>query len=365
MAAETYGVLEAVLPEASAEMWDLWCSELGASGSEWLEPAPPLPDAAPPAPVQAAPPGTVRVRHFFTTPPGAAAATPPAGTPDAWLTGFRARFADLAPPLAVTWSVKPVEPWATQWRRHFAPLPVGERFLICPPWDDGGSSLDGASVPADAEGRLRIVIDPGQGFGTGRHASTALALQLIEQALRGRTPGGAPRGRLGSPASPRSGHTPPGGAARAAGTEPRFDRMLDIGTGSGILLIAARLLCVREGWAVDIDERVGPELKRNLALSGLGADVHFQVGTPADVPGDFPLVVANITAPVLTEYAADLRRLTSPGGHLILSGLLAAEVEPVLAAIAGPPRKARAGWERVSRAGADGWVAVWLTRGEA
>lgn len=140
------------------------------------------------------------------------------------------------------------------------------------------------------------------------------------------------------------------------------DRMLDIGTGSGILLIAARLLGVREGWAVDIDERVGPELKRNLALSGLGTDVHFQVGTPADVKGAFPLVAANITAPVLTEYADDLRRLTSPGGHLILSGMLAAEVEPVLAAIVGPLPQAMAGWERVSRAEADGWVAVWLTR---
>jgi ribosomal protein L11 methyltransferase len=132
--------------------------------------------------------------------------------------------------------------------------------------------------------------------------------------------------------------------------------MLDVGTGSGILLIAARLLGVREGWAVDTDERVGPEVRRNLALSGFSEDVRFLLGTPADVAGEFGLVVANITAPVLTEFAADLRRLTSPGGHLILSGMLAGEAEAVLTAIE------RSGWDKFATLETEGWVAAWLKR---
>ena len=344
MAAQTYGVLEAVLSEASAELWDLWCGELGASGSEWLDTA--LPEAGPPeaapAPSRAEPSRaeplaggpaqphclppeagrSVRVRHFFPM--------PPAGDVQAWLGGFRARFPDVPSPASVSWSLRPVEAWDTQWRQHFTALPVGERWLICPPWDEAA-----ATEEAGRAGRLRIVIEPGQGFGTGRHASTALALTLLERALR-------------RPAWD--------GDRRGAPERAIPQRMLDVGTGSGILLIAARLLGVREGWALDVDARVGPEVRRNLALSGLGEAVRLAIGTPAALQGDFPLVTANISAPVLTSHAADLRRLTSPGGDLILSGMLGHEVEPVLRAVAGP------GWNEVSRAEADGWAAVWLTR---
>ncbi len=366
MAAQTYGVLEAVLPEASAELWDLWCTELGASGSEWLAAAPP--DAAP-AWARAEPPAavpeqrdrvppdsvpggsasSVRVRHFFTR--------PPAGDVQAWLDGFRARFPDVPGPARVSWSLRPVEAWDTEWRRHFSALAVGERLLICPPWQEEGADAGGSDDAAGRAGRLRIVIEPGQGFGTGRHASTALALTLLERALGWATRDGAARGGAAS------GGDALGGAARGRAPRRRFpERMLDVGTGSGILLIAARLLGVREGWALDVDARVGAEVRRNLALSGLGdaarpgEAVRLVIGTPAALRGDFPLVVANISAPVLTSLAADLRRLTSPGGDLILSGMLVPEVEPVLQAGFG------AGWARVSRAEADGWAAVWLTR---
>ena len=213
--------------------------------------------------------------------------------------GYRARFPDAALPQRVAWSLRPVEEWSTQWRKHFAPLRIGRRLMICPPWDDGRSLDEGAAVP-----RLRIVIDPGQGFGTGRHASTVLALELLERCL----------------------------GACAASHMPQ--RMLDVGTGSGILLIAARLLGVAEAVGLDIDARVAPEVRSNLRLSGLAGNDRIVVGTPAAVRGNFPLVTANITAPVLTHYAADLRRLTSVGGHLILSGMLADEVESVLARIA-------------------------------
>jgi ribosomal protein L11 methyltransferase len=260
------------------------------------------------------------VRHFFTS--------PPAGDAQAWLDGFRTRFPDVGVPARVTWSLRPVEAWDTQWQRHFAPLAVGRRLLVCPPWDDGGG-LDAATGGSPPQ-RLRIVIEPGQGFGTGRHASTALALTLLEGLLE--------REAAAPPAPPRA----------------LPERLLDVGTGSGILLIVGRLLGVREGWALDVDARVGPEVRHNLRLSRLPLDVRLVIGTPAALHGQFPLVLANLTAPLLLEHAADLRRLTSPGGHLILSGMLVPEVQSVLDAIAGP------GWERVSRAAADGWAAIGL-----
>jgi len=313
-----YGVLEADVSEDSAELWDLWCTDLGASGSEWLSGA----DLAPPDATHAlAPPresqpgpGWVRVRHYFVTPPG--------GGPAEWVGGYRARFPAAAAPRRVAWSLRPVEAWGTQWREHFKPLCIGQRLMICPPWDDG-RGLDAGSAVL----RKRIVIEPGQGFGTGRHASTVLALELLERCL----------------------------VERAGFPLPR--RVLDVGTGSGILLIAARLLGVGQGWGLDTDARVAPEVRDNLALSGLPRDARLVVGTPACVHGEFPLVTANVTAPVLTEFAADLRRLTSPGGHLILSGMLADEIEPVLAAIA------TGGWRRAAQASAEGWAAAWLARG--
>lgn len=311
-----YGVLEADLSLDSAELWDVWCSELGSSGSEWVSgPDLPWPNGATSASQAREPagPGWVRVRHYFVE--------PPPGAPEQWVQGYRARFPAAAPPLRVAWDLRPTEAWDTQWREHFAPLCVGRGLMICPPWD-----LSPALERGSAESRHRIVIDPGQGFGTGRHASTALALEMLERCLAGCGPAYLPR------------------------------RMLDVGTGSGILLIAARLLGVAEGWALDIDARVGPEVRRNLALSGLPPDARLTIGTPASVRGEFPLVTANITAPVLTEYAAHLRRLTSPGGHLILSGMLAGELAAVLAAVAAD------GWRRAAQAEAGGWAAAWLTR---
>jgi ribosomal protein L11 methyltransferase len=315
-----YGVLEAEVPEESAELWDLWCSELGASGSEWMTgPDVQVPDDAVrphPPPVPAAP-GCVRIRHYFEVFPN--------GTPDTWLQGYRERFPAAPPIRSITWKVRPVEEWASQWRQHFAPLKIGKRFLICPPWDDG-SALDD---PPPAPRRLRIVIDPGQGFGTGRHASTALALELLERAIG--------TGNIPAPAS-----------------------MLDAGTGSGILMIGARLLGVPQGWAIDIDARVGPEVRNNLRLSGLAPDARLAIGTPAAMRREFPLVTANITAPVLMANAADWVRLTSPGGHLILSGMLADEIGPVLSELTARARGTA--WIEAGRAQSEGWAALWLRR---
>ncbi len=260
MASSTYWTLDVELSPEAEELWSLFCYEQGATGAQWLEEQP----------------ERLRMRYTFDRLSPAAIV--------AWPTDFAQAYPGLPPVQLGAPEEHGVEPWATQWREHFRPLPVGQRLLICPPWDQGEAN------PTYA-GRLRIVIDPGQGFGTGQHASTALALELIEQTVTDHPPAG----------------------------------VLDVGTGSGILAAAACLLGVPEASAIDIDDRCIPEVRNNFALSGITAPLTLAVGGPATIQQQFPLVLANLTAPVQTEHASDLARLTSPGGHLILSGILTPE----------------------------------------
>jgi ribosomal protein L11 methyltransferase len=268
MPASTYWTLDVDVPAASEELWSLFCYRHGATGAEWLEEHP----------------DCLRIRYTFDALNPAAAAH--------WPDVFRGMHPDLVPPARVDCREHALQPWATQWREHFRPQAVGRRLLICPPWDDG-------AAPAGNAGRLRVVIDPGQGFGTGQHASTVLALELLEQALE---------------------EGPPPG------------RVLDVGTGSGILAIAACRLGARNALCIDLDGRVLPEVRRNFSLSALPTPPALIQGGPACVGAPFPLVLANLTAPVLLECGVDLARLTLPGGHLILSGILTTEFPAVEAA---------------------------------
>lgn len=287
----TFWTLDAELAPESEELWSLWCLEQGSTGAQWLEERP----------------DRLCIRYTFDH------LDPSAAT--RWAAEFRIRYPDIPPPFAVTCLQHDTEPWATRWREHFRPLPVGQRLLICPPWDTG----EGHAAFA---GRRRVVIDPGQGFGTGQHASTALALELVEQAIS----------------------TPPPKA------------VLDVGTGSGILAIAACLLGAGRAFCVDIDGRVAPEVRRNFVLSGIAAAPLFAVGGPECIATAFPLVLANLTAPVLLLLAGHLARLTSPGGHLILSGVLTTEFPEVEA------RFHALGLETAALRHQDSWTGLLLNR---
>lgn len=179
------------------------------------------------------------------------------------------------------------EDWAHAWKKFYKPLRVGRRVVLKPSWEAF------ASLPED----IVIELDPGMAFGTGLHPTTRLCLVCLEELVR------------------------PGAA------------VLDLGTGSGVLAIAAAKLGATAILAVDIDPIAVAVTHENAERNGLavGPDTGFEVqlgSVPAGMAGRFPLIVANILAEVLArlfdaEYGnPPLAEPLAPGGHIILSGII-------------------------------------------
>jgi ribosomal protein L11 methyltransferase len=180
--------------------------------------------------------------------------------------------------------------WATLWQDRFVPLPLGERFLIVPPWR---SERDRAVI--------RIVIQPGQAFGTGHHPSTAGTLAAVEQLCVG-------------------------GAVENA---------LDVGTGSGILAIAMVKLGVANVTAIDIDEVALANAAENLKLNRVSRKVTLSSSPLDSINGRFALITANILSSTLIRMKRELVARLAPSGHLVLAGILQREAESVVAAYRG------------------------------
>lgn len=181
----------------------------------------------------------------------------------------------------------PEQEWREAWKRHFHVIRLTRRIVIVPSWEEH------APAPDD----LVIHLDPGQAFGTGAHATTRLLLEELQ--------GLADRGA-------------------AAG------RFLDVGAGSGILAIAAtRLWPEARGVAIDVDPHAVAAARENVERNGAGDRITCGDEPVGEVAGDFDLVCANIQADVLLDLRADIIARVAPGGVLLLSGLLAGQVEGV------------------------------------
>jgi ribosomal protein L11 methyltransferase len=175
--------------------------------------------------------------------------------------------------------------WATAWMDRFEPLPVGRRLLIVPPWNTDVATR-----------RLKLVINPGQAFGTGHHATTYGALATIEKLCATR----------------------------------RFAHALDVGTGSGVLAIAMRLLGVGQVHAIDIDALALENARENAALNSFTGKIRFATTPIARLSRRFDLITANILSSTLIMMASALTRLLARGGHLVLGGILNREAASVL-----------------------------------
>jgi ribosomal protein L11 methyltransferase len=203
------------------------------------------------------------------------------------------------------------EDWGAGWKEHFRPFRAAPHLIVRPTWEPCEPG------PGDAV----IEMDPGMAFGTGLHASTRLALALLEECC--------------------------------ATDPPR--RVLDLGTGTGILAMAAALRGAAAVLALDTDPDAVAAARLNVARNRLDGSVQVAGDDLSAVAGPFDLIAANITADVLLPLAPLLAARLAPGGALVLAGILAGEQE----------REVRAAYERLGLrcedARADGeWAALLL-----
>ena len=211
--------------------------------------------------------------------------------------------------------------WADRWRSFHRPLVIAGRLTVRPPWE-----------PPATTG-VDVVIDPGQAFGTGAHATTRLCLELM----------------LDHEEPDDSGAVRAGEAGRRAGGKPKGS-LADVGCGSGVLAIVAAKL----GWgpviALDYDKAATAATRENAARNGVALEVAEFDLRHAQVPS-VDVVVANVLAPPLIGWAAFQRRLAP---SLILSGLLVTEADRVAEAFA------RRGYREHGRRQRGEWAALHL-----
>lgn len=173
--------------------------------------------------------------------------------------------------------------WTTNWQSFFPRMPIGERLELLPPWEDSAATEDG---------RIPVVINPGNAFGTGQHETTACCLELIEE---------------------RAEHT---------GT------MADIGCGSGVLAIASVLLGAQSAVGIDNDPDAVNASEENAVTNSVDNETTFFTADTPDrtlqvkgAAGGYDLVAANIFAENLIEMREALTSCVKRGGYLVLSGI--------------------------------------------
>jgi ribosomal protein L11 methyltransferase len=183
----------------------------------------------------------------------------------------------------------PEQDWLSEWKKGYQPVAIGKRLLITPSWKrDHGTEAD----------RVVVQIDPGMAFGTGTHETTRGCLEMLERYWSG-------------------------GA------------MLDAGTGTGILAIAAAKLHPQSRIvAFDVDPEAVEVAVDNARINDVGEEVEISVDRISSFAGlDFDLVIANLTADVIIPLADDLTKTLKAGGVLIVSGILAEQGADVTLAL--------------------------------
>lgn len=196
--------------------------------------------------------------------------------------------------------------WENNWKKYFKPMPVGEKLLICPVWED----------EFDAQGRAVLHLEPGLAFGSGTHDTTRLCLEALEKyAGSGKT-------------------------------------VLDVGCGSGILSIAAMLLGCESAQGVDIDALAVKTAAENAVGNGFNEpQVKYVQGNLTDkINGKFDIILANIVADIVIRLCEDVKKYMNPGAVFITSGIILPREDEVLAAFE------RCGLTVTERRESGGWL---------
>ena len=178
------------------------------------------------------------------------------------------------------------EDWQNAWKKYYHAMDIGKRLAIVPGWEQYDTD------------RTAITMDPGMAFGTGTHETTALCLEVLDERVRG------------------------------------GERVLDIGTGSGILAIAALKLGAAAAEGVDIDPMCVRTAGENAARNGVEDRLTVLVGDLSDkASGVYDLITANIVAAAILSLAPHVPALLAPGAVFIASGIIDTRKEEVLAGL--------------------------------
>ncbi|SFC37945.1 [LSU ribosomal protein L11P]-lysine N-methyltransferase [Bacillus sp. OV322] len=181
------------------------------------------------------------------------------------------------------------EEWATAWKKYYNPVKISERFTIVPTWEE--------YTPVKSD-ELIIELDPGMAFGTGTHPTTVMCIQALERTVK-----------------------------------PN-DRVVDVGTGSGVLSIAAAMLEAQKVQALDLDIVAVTSAKLNVKLNKVQDIVSVTQNNLLDgIDEAADVVVANILAEVIIRFTDDVAKAVKPGGYFIASGIIQAKKQDVKDAI--------------------------------
>lgn len=202
------------------------------------------------------------------------------------------------------------EDWANNWKQFYHTQRIGKRLVVSPSWEN--------YEPKDGDVLMRL--DPGMAFGTGTHDTTRLCLELLEDCVTEKT------------------------------------RILDVGTGSGILSVGGVLLGAPSALGVDIDPVAVKVAKENAEINGVSGKTEFVCGDLTEkAHGQFEIVTANIVADVIIRLLSTVKNYLIKGGAFIISGIIDTRADEVEKACN------EAGFETEKRIEHGGWVAILLS----
>ncbi|PLR93811.1 50S ribosomal protein L11 methyltransferase [Bacillus sp. T33-2] len=200
------------------------------------------------------------------------------------------------------------EEWATAWKKYYNPVKISEKFTIVPTWEE--------YTPVHSD-EVIIELDPGMAFGTGTHPTTVMCIQALERTVR------------------------------------QGDSVIDVGTGSGVLSIAAAKLGAGRVEALDLDDVAVKAAKLNIKLNKVQEIASVRQNNLLDgVNGPADIIVANILAEVIVRFVDGAARIVKAGGYFITSGIIQQKKQDVKDSLI------KAGFEIEEIMVMEDWVAI-------